>query len=117
MGRYLAWHLNLSMINGEIVDKFTSYGSGVKQNTNLNINPELLTGGVGMELGKNSIFVDKFYLNLAIKLNVSASAILKESIDNNSSNLSNQQKFDYAIQDRISMHSFLMFKIGVGLIN
>jgi hypothetical protein len=125
MGKYISYHLAATFVTGEILDKKTTYYSDIiKTHAKLNINPKFIHPSIGIEWGNNTIFFDKLVFNYGLRFNIPLNLprmvrILREEdavpLDSEYT-LYNQEQFKDMVTDRLTRHSLLSLRVGVGLL-
>jgi hypothetical protein len=122
MGFYNGWSLRAQFIQGEILDKRTSYyylEDGVKH-APLGVESSKLIGSLGWEFGYNTIYFDRMVFSLGCRLSIplnvrQLSYIMSESTPEfESYEETNQAEFDKAVVSRMALHNLANLKIGVG---
>jgi hypothetical protein len=125
MGRYFSYHLSYTILNGSVVDKRTElYDDNMKTHAKFGINPKYGTASIGLEWGLNSIFADRFLVNVAFNTNLSLGAMSQGSFSYESSPsdfdddyiASNQANFNRKVAERMLYHALFSLKIGIGLL-
>lgn len=130
MGRYSGWSLQYSIIEGEILDKRTSYafGDGSQGHGKLGINPKAGLVSLGYDFGNNFIIADCIVLNLGARINIPLTinvwkGYVKE--DDGTYGLPespektaefNTERFKLRSQGRLAVHSLFTFYGGIGFV-
>lgn len=113
LGNYFSWYLRRNWITGEILDKKTTYSSGLaSEHGKLNIDPKTQFWSFGVEAGQHFIIYDRFLLNLSMVVNWPVGTILGTE----SSDESNQSKYNYKVKNRLFLHDLVQIKIGAGML-
>jgi hypothetical protein len=115
MGFFTAWRLRMALLDGEILDKRTTYfqSDASTGHLPLGIRPRYNQLTVGFELGQNVIVADKIVLSISAECNIPPLNFnLEPSYD--FSEKDNQALFEEAAAARMRFHSFILFKIGLG---
>ncbi len=115
MGFFTAWQLKVAPMKGKIVDKRTSYGSGDASagHAPLGIDAAFTHWSLGFEFGKHIILFDQLVLSLSTEINFPPVLLVFDDQKFNSQG-DNQQRFRQAAFERMSFHSFFLFKFGAG---
>jgi hypothetical protein len=126
MGKYIAYHLAATFVTGEILDKKTTFYSDIfKTHAKLNINPKFIHPSIGIEWGNNTIFFDKFVFNYGLRFNIPVNLprmirVFKDeqaiALNAEDYTLYNQEQFKDMVTDRLTRHSLLSLRLGVGLL-
>jgi len=113
MGFFTAWRLRMAFLEGDILDKRTTYFLEDESigHLPLGIEPRYNQFFFGFEFGQNIIIADLLMLSASCEINITPSNL-------NSSYAiyggGNQGLFKTAAAKRMNTHSLLMFKIGLG---
>lgn len=127
MGNYVGYHFSTSFIKGEILDKQTYYVvSSSKTHLPLGINPQYIHFNFGIEWGNHTIIQDRILLDMALRFNCPINVkAWGDVIEGNSSSAGNnqtdyqdynQKQFKYMALNRISYHSVVTMRVGIGIL-
>ncbi len=126
MGNYVGYHFSTSFIKGEILDKRTVYQITTSTtHPPLGINPQYFHFNLGIEWGNHTIIKDRILLDMALRFNLPieikawGDAIEGANASaNNQDNYQayNQSQFKRMALNRISYHSVVIVRFGVGIL-
>ncbi len=118
-GRYHTWALQATFLDGKIIDKQSHlYYDGFEPRTThapLGIDTKTQHWEFAYEFGQNVIIKDIVVLNIAGRFNLPI-RLDKIAIEEDSSEVTNQERYDKDVFSRMLGHSLFTFKVGAGLI-
>jgi hypothetical protein len=125
LGNYFAFHLSISSVKGEILDKKTEYLFGATRHKALGINPEYIFSALGLEWGYNTVYKDRIIFDFSSRMNIplSISNFLNQygndiptyNYQNNYLGY-NQEQFELVALRRIGLHSLFNLRVGIGIL-
>jgi hypothetical protein len=121
MGIFTRISLNAGFIQGEILDKRTTYAFANTEPGNhypLGINPKYIHWSGGLELGQHTVIKDRWLISISAELRVPVQTSRWE-YDGNTYYEEipyNQATFEKQAFKRINRHNLFMFKLGAGLL-
>ncbi|MEL6865792.1 MAG: hypothetical protein AAFP19_15310 [Bacteroidota bacterium] len=124
LGTYSALSLKYTRISGSIADKRTSYiGQEFYGHAPILIDDEVNFFALGIDLGRQNIYWDRFMTNWGFRVNIPLNltrllAVIDpgsaESFGNDTDQ--NQETYYQRVFERVALHSFIQFNVGVGLL-
>ncbi len=118
MGKHRTIALWAKLVNGQILDKKTSFNdSNVQTHEKILINPKFIRYGISLATTENTIILDKLVLNIGWQINVPFDVFAYESASNYGTDgtvLGNQIAYENNARFRLRNHDLFMLKIGFG---
>lgn len=117
LGVYVSFRLRMAFLSGTVLDKRTTYfgSDAALGHLPIGIQPNYNHLTFGLEIGRHTIILDRIVLGLSLELNATPSTLAYAYFGNRSVT-GNQAAFQEAARYRMSTHTLVMFKTGVGYI-
>jgi hypothetical protein len=115
MGNYATLRARMVFLKGEVLDKRTTYYRNYSSagHLPLGINPSYGHLALGVELGRQMMIGNRVVFSISVEGNLSPFKYLSILLGNYSEG-TNQDDFNYEAWRRMTTHSLVMFKTGLG---